>query len=128
MPIYEYKCKLCADTFDVEQRITDAALTSLPGCDVSDGGDHVLRKVFSAVGISFKGDGFYRNDARSKKSSTSSSTSSSDNGSSSSSSSDSTSSAPSDSSSSSSASTSSGSSNGGSGSKAGASSSSGSAD
>jgi putative FmdB family regulatory protein len=64
MPIYEYKCKLCDGRFEIEQRISDDALTSLPGCAESDDGDHWLRKVFSAVGISFKGDGFYRNDSR----------------------------------------------------------------
>ncbi|MFV0524573.1 MAG: FmdB family zinc ribbon protein [Acidimicrobiales bacterium] len=65
MPIYQYKCRLCGEPFEVEQRISDDSLTSLPGCTSSDDGDHPLKKVFSAVGISFKGDGFYRNDSRS---------------------------------------------------------------
>ena len=74
MPTYEYKCTECDGRFEVEQSFTDDALTSLPGCDVTDDGDHRLKKVFSAVGIAFKGEGFYRNDARSPgRSSTSSS-------------------------------------------------------
>lgn len=77
MPIYEYKCRVCADRFDIEQSITDDTLTSLAGCEVADDGDHQLKKVFSAVGISFKGDGFYRNDSRSSSSGSSDSDSSS---------------------------------------------------
>ncbi len=65
MPVYEYKCPLCEQHFDIEQSFTDDALTTLEGCEVDDEGLHRLKKVFSAVGISFKGDGFYRNDARS---------------------------------------------------------------
>lgn len=64
MPIYEYKCKLCDDRFEIEQRISDDALTTLSGCNVADDGAHALKKIFSSIGISFKGDGFYRNDAR----------------------------------------------------------------
>ena len=75
MPIYEYKCTVCEDHFDIEQSFTDDTLTTLAGCTVADDGAHALKKVFSAVGISFKGDGFYRNDARSGSSKSSSSTS-----------------------------------------------------
>ena len=64
MPIYEYKCKVCDDRFEIEQSITDDTLTVLPGCEAADDGEHHLKKVFSAVGIAFKGEGFYRNDAR----------------------------------------------------------------
>lgn len=86
VPVYEYKCPDCEQHFDIEQSFTDDALTTLEGCEVNGDGMHRLKKVFSAVGISFKGDGFYRNDARSGSSSSSSSSSdsSSSNGSSSS--------------------------------------------
>ena len=78
MPVYEYKCTVCEQHMDVEQSFSDDALTTLPGCEVHKSGKHQLKKVFSAVGISFKGDGFYRNDARSgSKASTGKSTESS---------------------------------------------------
>ena len=65
MPVYEYKCKVCDERFDIEQSITEDALTTLQGCVVDPSGDHRLKKVFHAVGIAFKGEGFYRNDSRS---------------------------------------------------------------
>lgn len=65
MPVYEYKCTVCAEHFDIEQSFTDDTLTELDGCEVDGSGRHQLKKVFSAVGISFKGDGFYKNDSRS---------------------------------------------------------------
>ncbi|MDH3684122.1 MAG: FmdB family transcriptional regulator [Acidimicrobiia bacterium] len=80
MPTYEYKCTVCADHFDIEQSITEDTLTSLTGCAVADDGDHKLKKVFSAVGISFKGDGFYRNDSRSSNKTSGSDPSSSNGG------------------------------------------------
>ncbi len=76
MPTYEYRCSVCEQHFDVEQSFSDPTLETMPGCDE---GDHQLKKVFSAVGISFKGSGFYKNDSRGKSSSTTpSSTTSSD--------------------------------------------------
>ena len=84
MPKYQYQCKDCGEALEVQQSFTDDALTVCPNC----GGD--LRKVFNAVGVVFKGSGFYRNDSRSsstssdtakpaaKESSTPSSSSSSD--------------------------------------------------
>jgi len=65
MPTYEYKCTECNERFEVEQSIHDDALTTLPGKKH----EHQLKKVFSPVGIAFKGDGFYRNDARSSSAS-----------------------------------------------------------
>jgi putative FmdB family regulatory protein len=59
MPLYDYRCRSCDNELEVQQSINDDALTTCPEC----GGQ--LRKVFSPVGISFKGSGFYRNDARS---------------------------------------------------------------
>jgi putative FmdB family regulatory protein len=84
VPKYQYQCKDCGEALEVQQSFTDDALTVCPNC----GGD--LRKVFNAVGVVFKGSGFYKTDSRSSGSSSSSSSSSS--GSSSSGSSDSSSS------------------------------------
>ena len=67
MPTYEYECLGCERRFDIFQSFSDAPLTTCETC----GGE--LRKVFSAVGISFKGSGFYRNDSRGDSSSSSSS-------------------------------------------------------
>ena len=69
MPTYEYKCTTCEERFEIEQSIKEDTLETLPGDDH----EHQLKKVFSPVGISFKGDGFYRNDARGSSSSSSSS-------------------------------------------------------
>lgn len=65
MPTYEYACKACGSHLEVVQAFTDDALTECPKC----GGD--LRKVFGAIGISFKGSGFYKNDSRSSSGSSS---------------------------------------------------------
>ncbi len=74
MPIYDYKCTTCGERLEVEQSITDNTLTAAPGCP--EGGDHTLKKVFHPVGIAFKGDGFYKNDARGSAKKSSSDTSS----------------------------------------------------
>ena len=58
MPKYEYACKSCGERLEVVQRFTDDPLTECPAC----GG--VLRKVFSAPAITFKGSGFYKTDNR----------------------------------------------------------------
>lgn len=71
MPTYAYTCTECGHAFDIHQSFSDAALTECPAC----GGK--LRKVFSSVGVVFKGSGFYRNDSRSTSSSTTSASSSS---------------------------------------------------
>ncbi|MDT0379432.1 FmdB family zinc ribbon protein [Streptomyces sp. DSM 42041] len=82
MPTYQYQCTECGDGLEVVQKFTDDSLTECPGCKGR------LKKVFSAVGIVFKGSGFYRNDSRGSSSgstassSTASSSSSSSNGSS----------------------------------------------
>jgi putative FmdB family regulatory protein len=60
MPTYEYACTECGDRTEVVQSIADAPLTTCTVC----GGQ--LRKVFSPVGIVFKGSGFYRTDSRGK--------------------------------------------------------------
>ena len=58
MPTYEYQCTSCHERVEAVQKFTDPSLTTCPLC----GGE--LRKVFSAVGIVFKGSGFYKNDSR----------------------------------------------------------------
>jgi putative FmdB family regulatory protein len=65
VPKYQYQCKDCGEALEVQQSFTDDALTVCPNC----GGD--LRKVFNAVGVVFKGSGFYKTDSRSGSSSTS---------------------------------------------------------
>jgi putative FmdB family regulatory protein len=60
MPTYEYACTECGDRTEAVQSIADAPLTTCTVC----GGR--LRKVFSPVGIVFKGSGFYRTDSRGK--------------------------------------------------------------
>src|SRR5438270_381886 len=69
MPTYQYACTECGEQLEVVQKFSDEPLTVCPACEGR------LRKVFSPVGVVFKGSGFYKNDSR--KSSTSSSTSSS---------------------------------------------------
>ena len=59
MPTYSYACTECDHRFDAVQAFSDDSLTVCPEC----GGR--LRKVFSAVGVVFKGGGFYRTDSRS---------------------------------------------------------------
>lgn len=61
MPTYEYECQSCHERVEAVQAFTDPALTTCGVC----GGP--LRKVFSAVGIAFKGSGFYKNDNRSTR-------------------------------------------------------------
>jgi putative FmdB family regulatory protein len=58
MPTYSYKCTVCDTAFDIQQSFTDASLTECPTCEGK------LRKLFSAVGVTFNGSGFYRNDSR----------------------------------------------------------------
>jgi putative FmdB family regulatory protein len=58
VPTYQYVCTECGEPLEAVQAFTDETLTTCPVC----GGR--LRKVFSAVGVVFKGSGFYRNDSR----------------------------------------------------------------
>ncbi|MFB0618542.1 FmdB family zinc ribbon protein [Streptomyces sp. AGS-58] len=63
MPTYQYQCTECGEGLEAVQKFTDDALTECPNCQGR------LKKVFSAVGIVFKGSGFYRNDSRGSTSS-----------------------------------------------------------
>ena len=58
MPTYQYRCTACGHDLEAVQKFTDVALTECPNCGGS------LRKVFNAVGVVFKGSGFYRTDSR----------------------------------------------------------------
>lgn len=58
MPTYQYACTTCDHRFEAVQSFSDSSLTVCPVCEGS------LRKVFSSVGIVFKGSGFYRTDSR----------------------------------------------------------------
>jgi putative FmdB family regulatory protein len=62
MPTYEYRCQDCRHELEAQQAFSDDPLTECPSC----GG--LLKKKFSAVGISFKGSGFYKTDSRSSPS------------------------------------------------------------
>jgi putative FmdB family regulatory protein len=90
VPTYQYACtnEDCGNRFELVQSFTDPAAKVCPACDAP------VRKVFSAVGVVFKGSGFYRTDSRAaagksngkaKKSTASSESTSSGSGSSSSS-------------------------------------------
>jgi putative FmdB family regulatory protein len=58
VPTYQYACTACGHRFEAVQSFTDSTLTECPECAGR------LRKVFSSVGIVFKGSGFYRTDSR----------------------------------------------------------------
>ena len=66
VPMYDYRCERCSTQFEVRQSFSDETLTVCPaegapaGCAAP--GEGPVKKVFSGVAISFKGDGFYKND------------------------------------------------------------------
>jgi putative FmdB family regulatory protein len=59
VPTYEYVCTDCQSDLEAVQSFSEPSLSTCPTC----GGK--LRKRFGAVGVVFKGSGFYRNDSRS---------------------------------------------------------------
>jgi putative FmdB family regulatory protein len=63
VPTYQYACTECGHAFEQFQSFSDDALTECPQCKGR------LRKLFNAVGVVFKGSGFYRNDSRADSSS-----------------------------------------------------------
>ena len=75
MPTYQYACTECGHAFEQFQSFHDDALTECPSCEGR------LRKLFNAVGVVFKGSGFYRTDSRSTSSSSDTGSSSSSSGS-----------------------------------------------
>ena len=68
MPTYQYACTDCDHAFEQVQSFTEDSLTTCPQCEGR------LRKVFNAVGVVFKGSGFYRTDNRSDSKSSSATT------------------------------------------------------
>lgn len=60
MPTYQYACNACNHEFEALQSFSDASLTECPQCKGE------IRKVYSAVGVVFKGTGFYRTDSATK--------------------------------------------------------------
>jgi putative FmdB family regulatory protein len=58
VPTYQYACTECGEQLEKVQKFSDDPLTVCPNCNGR------LRKVFSPVGIVFKGSGFYRTDSR----------------------------------------------------------------
>lgn len=64
MPTYQYACTECDHSFEQFQSFSEDSLTTCPACSGK------LRKVFNAVGVVFKGSGFYRNDSRGTSTST----------------------------------------------------------
>ena len=60
MPTYQYRCVDCGSELETVQTFSDPSLTECPECDGT------LRKVYSAVGVVFKGSGFYATDNRIK--------------------------------------------------------------
>jgi putative FmdB family regulatory protein len=83
MPTYEYRCQTCDLNFDVMQSFSEDTLAKCPtkksgkspeGCTAPGRGK--VSKVFSAPGITFKGDGFYKTDSRQKSSATTASSTS----------------------------------------------------
>src|SRR5687768_922755 len=66
MPIYEYACTNCGERTEARQSFSDPPLEECPNC----GGK--LRKLYSPVGIVFKGSGFYSTDTKKSASSGSS--------------------------------------------------------
>lgn len=60
MPTYQYACNACEHEFEAVQSFNDASLTQCPECKGE------IRKVYSAVGVVFKGSGFYKTDSAKK--------------------------------------------------------------
>ncbi|WP_420639124.1 FmdB family zinc ribbon protein [Candidatus Poriferisocius sp.] len=89
MPAYDYNCQTCGTRFEVIQSFSEDSLVHCPQADsiaspaaCTQPGKGLVAKVFSVPSITFKGDGFYRNDSRSgaKSSTTTGSSDTSDNG------------------------------------------------
>ena len=60
MPTYQYACSVCHHEFEVFQAFSESSLTHCPECNGK------LRKVYSPVGVVFKGSGFYKTDSKSE--------------------------------------------------------------
>jgi putative FmdB family regulatory protein len=60
MPTYQYACSACGHAFEIVQAFSDDALTDCPECKGE------IKKVYSNVGVVFKGSGFYKTDSAPK--------------------------------------------------------------
>jgi putative FmdB family regulatory protein len=60
VPTYQYRCTQCEESLEVVQKFSDDPLTECPVCHGR------LRKLFSPVGVVFKGSGFYKTDSRAR--------------------------------------------------------------
>ena len=58
MPTYQYACNACGHEFELVQSFTEDAIRICPECQGE------VRKVYSNVGVVFKGSGFYKTDSR----------------------------------------------------------------
>jgi putative FmdB family regulatory protein len=56
MPLYDYRCHHCGETFEVRQKFADRVLTVHEGC----GGE--LERLISLPALQFKGTGWYVTD------------------------------------------------------------------
>jgi hypothetical protein len=65
MPTYQYQCTACDHAFETVQSFSDDALTECPECK------GLVKKVYAAVGVVFKGSGFYKTDSAPKPTSSS---------------------------------------------------------
>jgi putative FmdB family regulatory protein len=59
MPTYVYRCLQCDERFEVQQSFHDGPVSACRVC-----GRGPVKKVFTPVGVTFKGSGFYRTDSR----------------------------------------------------------------
>jgi putative FmdB family regulatory protein len=57
VPTYQYACTACDHEFEAIQSFSDESLTECPQCKGE------IRKVYTAVGVVFKGSGFYKTDS-----------------------------------------------------------------
>ena len=73
MPVYVYHCDICGFQFEQQQKFSDNPLKKCPKC-----GENSLHKVYTPVGIIYKGSGFYSTDHRSSSGAVSSSKSQSE--------------------------------------------------
>ncbi|MBM3711046.1 MAG: zinc ribbon domain-containing protein [Actinobacteria bacterium] len=62
MPTYQYQCTACEHAFEIVQSFTDEPISICSECGKE------VRKIYSNVGIVFKGSGFYKTDSQVKKS------------------------------------------------------------
>jgi len=76
MPTYQYRCRKCGEEFEKFQSFTDDSIPRCTGCGTRS--KQNVSKVFGAVGISFKGSGFYKNDSAAAKNGSTADTKTSD--------------------------------------------------